>query len=270
MESRLFGFTLRELRSLAFELGERNGLAHNFNKEKQMAGNTWLYSFLKRHPMLSLRKPEATSIGRAIGFNRTEAVEQFFVLLTEVYDKFKFTPDCIYNVDKTGITTVPKKQSKVIGIRGKRQVGALVSAERGVLVTAEICMNASGSYMPTMFVFPRKRSKPELLDDAPPGSTAEFHPSGWIQKEIFVKWFRRFIQFAKPSAEKPVLLLMDGHASHTKSLELINLARENNITLLCFPRHCTHRMQPLDMSLMAPLSRYYGEAARKVNILVDA
>jgi hypothetical protein len=39
-------------------------------------------------------------------------------------------------------------------------------------------MSASGVFMPPMFVFPRARAKPELLDDAPPGSTAHYHPSG--------------------------------------------------------------------------------------------
>ena len=262
MESRLFGLTLTELRSLAYELAERNKLKHNFSSAKKMAGKDWLYSFLRRNPELKLRSPEPTSLARAIGFNRT-VVKQFFDLLSDLYDRYKFSPDRIYNVDETGIRTVPSKQSKVLSMRGKRQVGCLTSGERGQLVTAETCMSASGSYMPTMFVFPRQRAKPELLDDAPPGTSAEYHSSGWMQKDIFVKWFERFISFSKPTKEKPVLLLLDGHATHTKSLELINMARENNVILLCFPQHCTHRMQPLDVSFMAPLSQYYSEEVRK-------
>lgn len=262
MESRLFGFTLSELRILAYELATRNGLSHNFNVEKKMAGKTWLYSFLSRHPNLRLRKPEATSIGRAIGFNRV-AVNTFFTLLTDVCDKYHFKPERIWNVDETGITTVPNKQSKVISMRGKRQIGALVSAERGTLVTAEICMSASGSYMPVMLIFPRKLANPQLLDHTPPGTFAEYHPSGWIEKNIFIRWFKKFVEFTHPTAENPVLLLLDGHAAHTKSLELINIARENHVVIICFPPHCTHRMQPLDVSFMAPLSNFYGEEVRK-------
>lgn len=78
----------------------------------------------------------------------------------------------IYNVDETSITTVPKKPAKVLALRRKKQVEALVSAERGVLVTAEICMSAAGNFMPTMFVFSRKRQNPMLIDDAPPASFA--------------------------------------------------------------------------------------------------
>lgn len=262
MESRLFGFTLTEVRVLAYELAVRNNLHQNFNREKKMAGKTWLYSFLARHPKLRLRKPEATSIGRAIGFNRT-AVESFFQMLTKICDKYRFRPESIWNVDETGITTVPNKQSKVISMRGKRQIGTLVSAERGTLITAEICMSASGSYMPAMLIFPRKLANPRLLDHTPPGTFAEYHPSGWIQRDIFVNWFKKFIQFTHPTEDNPLLLLLDGHAAHTKSIELINMARENNVVIICLPPHCTHRMQPLDVSFMAPLSTYYSENVRK-------
>jgi hypothetical protein len=48
-------------------------------------------------------------------------------------------------------------------------------------------MSAFGNFMPTMFVFPLDRENKELLDDAPPGSTAEYHLSGWMQTEIFLK-----------------------------------------------------------------------------------
>lgn len=262
MENRFFGLTLRELRSLAFEVAERNNLPHNFNRGKQMAGKCWLYSFLKRNPELKLRLPEATSRARAMGFNRS-VVNNFFDLLERLFAKYQFSPDRIYNVDETGVTTVPKKQSKVLALRGKRQVGSVVSGERGTLVTAETCMSAAGNYMPIMFVFPRKKANQELLEGTPPGTSAEYHESGWMQKDIFLKWFERFITFARPTEEDPVLLLLDGHATHTKSLELIDAARKNHVILLCFPPHCTHRMQPLDVAFLSPVNTYYSEECRK-------
>lgn len=263
LESRLFGLTLTDVRKLAYELATKNNLQHPFNAELKIAGKDWLAGFRARHKdKLSLRGPENTSISRAIGFNK-EAVEKFFDLLEGLYNKYNFSPSDIYNVDETGITTVPNKPSKVLALRGKKQVGALTSAERGVLVTAETCMSASGIFMPTMFVFPRKRENPLLLDDAPPGSFAQYHPSGWMQGDLFLYWFQKFIEFSKSSAEKPVLLILDGHATHTKSLELINLARANNVLMLCLPPHCSHRMQPLDVTFMAPLNTYYQQEVRQ-------
>jgi hypothetical protein len=126
-----------------------------------------------------------------------------------LYDKYNFNSDNIYIVDETGISTVPSKQILVLGLSGKRQVGGLSSAERGVLVTAEILMSASGNFVSTMFVFPRARQNKELLDDAPPGSTTEDHFSGWMQTETLLKWFHRFIEISKPTEKKRVVLLLD-------------------------------------------------------------
>ncbi|KAF2894839.1 hypothetical protein ILUMI_11335 [Ignelater luminosus] len=61
------------------------------------------------------------------------------------------------------------------------------------------------------------------------------------------------------TAEDPELLLLDGHASHTKNLGAIGLAKENHAVLICFPPHCTHRLQPLDVGFTTPLRAYYGQ-----------
>lgn len=262
MEARLFGLTTSELRSMAYQLAERNVKAHDFNAELAMAGRDWLSGFMKRNPTLSLRAPEPTSAARAMGFNKV-VVGKFYELLGALMDQFKFTPDRIWNVDETGIATVPKSQSKVIALKGRRQVGILSSAERGTLTTAEICFSAVGTYMPTMLIFPRVRENPQLLNNGPPGCWAEYHESGWIQMDIFHRWFKEFVKFSGASKEKPVLLLLDGHATHTKSLYLIDLARQHNVILLCFPPHCTHRLQPLDVSFMKPLSNNYSDEVRK-------
>ena len=137
LEDRLFGITLCDVRKLAFELAERNKMPHTFNRETRMAGEDWLYGFLKRHPKLSLRDPEKTSLARAKGFSRV-AVRKFFDLLNSVYIKHKISPNEIYNIDETRILTVPNKPSKVLALRGKKQVGCLSSSEKGILVTVEI------------------------------------------------------------------------------------------------------------------------------------
>ncbi|XP_074030354.1 uncharacterized protein isoform X2 [Leptinotarsa decemlineata] len=62
------------------------------------------------------------------------------------------------------------------------------------------------------------RDNPLLLDEAPPRSFAKNHPSGWINAEIFIYWFQKFIEFSRPSAENPVLLILDGHTTHTMDL----------------------------------------------------
>ncbi|KAJ4440994.1 hypothetical protein ANN_10843 [Periplaneta americana] len=158
-----------------------------------------------------------------MGFNSV-AVSKFFDNLSTCLEKYNFTPDKIYNVDETGLTTVPKTQSKIIAQKGRKHVGALTSAERGQLVTAELCFSAAGHYIPPLIIFPRIRIKDELLDGAPPGTITQCHPSGWMQADIFLQWMKHFIQHSAATKESPVLLLLDGHATHVKNLTFIDLA----------------------------------------------
>ena len=50
--------------------------------------------------------------------------------------------------------------------------------------------------------------------------------------EIFSQWFLHFIKHTKPTKEDPAILVLDGHYSHTRNLEVITLARENHDDLI--------------------------------------
>ena len=55
-----------------------------------MAGKELTTCFLKRNFKLSIRKPKATSLGRATSFN-AENVKVFYEKLGEVMDIYKFS-----------------------------------------------------------------------------------------------------------------------------------------------------------------------------------
>jgi hypothetical protein len=57
----------------------------------------------------------------------------------------------------------------------------------------------------------------------PPGSTYACRVSGRIQTDIFTQWFRHFISVTKPTVDYPVLLILDGHYSHTRNIDVITL-----------------------------------------------
>lgn len=102
-----------------------------------------------------------------------------------------------------------------------------------------------------------------LMKGAPPGSVGRCHPSGWIQSNLFTDWFHHFISKTKPTAAEPVLLILDGHHTHTKNIDVIDAARENHVTIISLPPHTTHKLQPLDRSFMGPLKLYYSENIRQ-------
>lgn len=238
------------------------GIPNNFDEETGLAGRDWVQGFFKRHSRLSMRLPEKTSAARASAFNRPN-VAKFFELLGELMDKYKFPASRIYNCDETGISTVPNKPGKIISLKGKKQVGILSSAERGTLITVEICYSAAGFYIPPLLIFPRVRKNPLFEKGLPPESLVECHSSGWMQSNIFAPtWFNHFLKYSKPTKEEPVLLILDGHSTHTKNLELVQMAKENNVHILVIPPHTSHRLQPLDVSFMFPLSSYYGQECK--------
>ncbi|CAH1963651.1 unnamed protein product [Acanthoscelides obtectus] len=262
MDKKYFGLTRRDVRSIAFQLAKLNNIPNPFSLLSESAGKDWLKRFLKRHEhVLSVRKPTGTSIARATGFCKHKVAE-FFDILENLMDEKKFQANRIYNVDESGLCIVQSKCPHVISVKGKRQVGALTSAERGSLITVVLSMNTAGNFVPPMIIFPRKKGSEQLKKGAPPGTIFRFHPSGWIQSNLFTDWFNQFIDFTQPSENNPVLLILDGHYSHTRNLDVILKAREKHVTILCLPPKTTHKLQPLDKTVMSALKTYYSEEIR--------
>lgn len=52
--------------------------------------------------------------------------------------------------------------------------------------------------------------------------------------------------------------MLDGHSSHI-SFDVIEIARDNNIHLLCLPAHTTHLLQPLDVAVFKSLKSHYNK-----------
>jgi hypothetical protein len=63
---------------------------------------------------------------------------------------------------------------------------------------------------------------------------------------------------ARNKSGKPVLLICDGHGSHTTDIMLLK-AREHNIYIFRLPPHCTHKLQPLDVGILGPLQSKFSE-----------
>lgn len=257
IDKRAFGLTKEQFAIVVFDFAEERKIDHRFSQEKKKAGRHFIEWFMKEFKV-SLRTPESTSIARLMAFNK-ESVSQFFDVLREIRKKNLFQPYQIYNVDETGISTVATKNPKILTPKGKRRVMKISSAERGINVTAVCSMNATGNFVPPFLIFPRVRMQPSYMNNAPRDFVGVAHESGWMTSENFVKYLQHFIRYTRPSEDNKILLLMDNHASHL-TLEAVNLCRENFITLVGFPAHTSHRLQPLDVALYGPLKTAYSRA----------
>ncbi|XP_065652823.1 uncharacterized protein LOC136080140 [Hydra vulgaris] len=231
--------------------------AHHHGSKIKLQALIGCKVFVKRQPELSLRTPEATSFARSTAFNK-HTVREFFQNLKTVRNRYKYNPNCIYNVDETGLTTV-QKPVKVLAGRGSKQVGRITSAEQGTLVTACCASNAIGNSIPPLFIFPRVKFHDYMIKEGPPGCVGFANPSGWMNSEIFIEWIKHFVKYSNCSQESPILLLLDSHESHI-SVKGLELAIQHGITMISFPPHCSHKLQPLDRTVFGPLKRFYNSA----------
>ena len=261
MDKAFYGLTIMDIRVLVFEYCKRHDIDNPFSKEIKFAGEDFVRGFLKRHKDLALRKPQGVALNRVFGLNK-EAVKRYFDNLEILLIEHHFEPHQIYKCDETGITTV-HKPAKVIAPTGKHCVSSMTSCEKRNTTTVLCACNATGHFVPPMMIFKRKNKKASLTDHAPPGTIQGCSENGWVNTEFFLEFVQHFVKHVSCSQKNPVLMIFDGHKSHTKSLELIDYARENGLFLLSLPPHTTHKLQPLDRAVFKPLNSHFNNACQK-------
>lgn len=248
--------TPKRIRSIAYQVAIKNNIKHPTTWDTNlMAGEDWLTFFMLRHP--ELKKPEAASLAQASSFNKTN-VKLFFNNFIEIQQRYKFTAKDLYNMDETGITTL-QTPNHIIARRGEQQVSS--TEEKGTLVTVASTICALGTFIPPFFVFPRSNFKDYFLNNAPQGSSGSANESGLMTESDFIKYLEHFVKFAKPTKNKPCLLILDNHRSHL-ILEGLDFAKEHGIVMLTLPPHCSHKMQPLDRTILEPFKKFINTACK--------
>ena len=68
-----------------------------------MTGVGWLRGVICHNSQLSVRAPQAVSVSRAVGFNRTKLI-QFFSIYKSLLEEHNFSASQLWNMDKTRTT----------------------------------------------------------------------------------------------------------------------------------------------------------------------
>ena len=174
---------------------------------------------MKRHSILSLQTPKKFPLVE-LSVSISTMFRHFCKNYSLVLERHGFTPESIWNVDEIGCTTV-RNSRKIIADTGVKQVSAMVSAERGQLVTLYCAISALENTAPPMFVLPRVQNKDHFIKGAPTGTIGRAHPSGWMRSENLLDFLKHFVFHVRSTREKNVLFILDNHQSHI-SLDAID------------------------------------------------
>ncbi|KAK4299194.1 hypothetical protein Pmani_028512 [Petrolisthes manimaculis] len=221
-------------------------------ERKRMATTDWYYSFMERHPDLVLKAPEGMSIARIVAFNKVN-VETFFKAYTLALEKYQFTPDRIFNLDESSLSTV-MKPCKVVCARGK-PVATQVTRERGETMTFVGIISAAGQAVPPVFIIPRARWNPTFMRNTSFGSKGILHPSGWMNGDCFVQTLQHLHERSGSSDENKILLIMDNAECHM-NINVVEFAIRHGIVIVTLPPHTTDKLQPLDVSVFGPFKTF--------------
>jgi len=127
-------------------------------------------------------------------------------------------------------------------------------------VTAIECVSADGRFLNPMIIWPASTHRSNWTTYPTPGWQYACSESGYTDSKISLEWLKRiFDPETKERANgKPRVLISDGFATH-ETLEVLEFCFENNITLCRLPSHTSHKLQPCDVAVFAPLKSAYRD-----------
>lgn len=208
---------------------------------------------------MKVKTPRSIDIARAKSATES-AVTNYFTELETILTKYnlKNKPHMVYNVDEKGLSTEHKPPKIIAGKHCKAQA---VTSGKGKTVTVIGAANAVGQSVPSFFVFPGQRILDSLLTNGSPGVAGDVSESGWSNSLIFEKFMKEHLLKYLPArgSDSYVLVLYDGHRSHF-TITLIECAIQNYIILFVLPPHCSHLLQPLDVSCLGQFEIAWNSA----------
>jgi hypothetical protein len=238
--------------SLQDILGDSTGLGAN-----------WHRRFVKRHKSIKILKQRVVEADRVNSCN-SEAISEFFDRYEGLISKYHILHENTWNMDESGLQSYEAGNENVVGssqTEGKRAVAKRPA--RTCWNTALEAISAKGRKIDPLIIYAGKNVYSTYLPrqfDAHENKDWRFTASenGWTSNDIGVYWLKEvFIPQTQPRNRKTWrLLVLDNHGSHC-SYRFMRVALENRVILAYLAPHCSHVIQPLDLSVFGPMKTAY-------------
>ena len=111
--------------------------------------------------------------------------------------------------------------------------------------------------MPLTLIFRSKKVKDDWFRHACTPVVLLGNWTGWSTASDFQVYLERVFKHytgCSDTEDGRVVLLVDGSKTHLTA-EVLVAAKQLGVFLICFPSHSTNVVQPLDVSIFAPLKR---------------
>jgi len=253
---------IKYIPSLAFSLARQRSLVTTDDPIKPPNKN-WPRAFEKHHPELKARRV------RAIDWKRHEnniyvKIIHWFEVIGRVVQDPAILPENVYNMDETGVMLSMLGSVKVLvgkdDLRDYRGAGV-----KRTMVTAIECISADGRSLLPLIIWPASTHRSNWTTYPTPGWHYGHSENGYNDSKISLEWLTRvFDPQTKGIANgKPRVLICDGFGTH-ETLEILEFCFENNILLCRLPSHTSHKLQPCDVRVFAPLKTAYRDEVERL------
>ncbi|XP_065675800.1 uncharacterized protein LOC124807481 isoform X2 [Hydra vulgaris] len=218
-----WGFTRGEVKDLIQDFLKTNSIDTPFIDSRP--SKDWLHAFLQRNPKITPRKTEHLSNSRNHAEN-PETIKIWFDLVEKTLKNAGIInlPSQIFNSDESGFITDPKEQI-VLAKRGASRVSQSIGGSGREQITVNCACSASGHILPPYIIYKGKNLYMDWVKGGPDGAVYTTSSKGWMECPHFLEWFQSiFLMYTKHLANRPRVLIFDGHISHISS-PLIDMAK---------------------------------------------
>ena len=196
--------------------------------------------------------------------NIYDKIADWFLVIKQVLQDPAVLPENVYNMDETGVMLCKLGSVKVlVGKYNPRDYrGASV---KRTIVTAIECVSANGRSLLPMIIWPATTHRSNWTIFPTPGWHYACSDSGYTDSKISLEWLTRVFdpQTKRQADQKPRVLICDGFGTY-ETLEILEFCFENNIRLCRLPSHTSHKLQPCDVGVFAPLKAAYRDKAERL------
>ena len=223
----------------------------------------WARAFEKRHPDTQARRVTA------LDWNRHEKntywkISHWFEVIGRLLRDPAILAENVYNMDETGVMLSMLGSAKVLV--GKNDMRSYRGARvKRKMVTAIECISADGRYLNPLIIWPATPHRSNWTTCPTPGWQYACTATGYTDSYVSLQWLKRIFgpETKERANNKPRVLICDGFGTH-ETLEILEYCFANNIVLCRLPSHTSHKLQPCDVAVFAPLKAAYREQVERL------